>query len=140
MYRSGWGEKQSQEVTLAIKLKRADWEEILSLAVESKMNPNMYKTRAEWQQASNNSSVRLQWDPDHDPSGDKCTRRAIQIGIKGDLQERFASGSMFLEITNISTFVAEQSIAAQSGSFDVLDVPFEEEYPITDRHLIKKLF
>src|SRR3954467_13963116 len=32
MYRSGWGTKEDQEVTLAIKLRRDAFDEILSLA------------------------------------------------------------------------------------------------------------
>ena len=30
--------------------------------------------------------VRLQWDPDHDPEGGKCERRAIQLGLKGQVR------------------------------------------------------
>ena len=29
--------------------------------------------------------VRLQWDPDHSPSYEKLERRAIQLGLKGQV-------------------------------------------------------
>jgi hypothetical protein len=39
-------------------------------------------SREEWQDQVKESSVRLQWDPDHDPFGNKLERRAIQIGLR----------------------------------------------------------
>lgn len=36
--------------------------------------------------SSQGSVVRLQWDPDHHPSGQKLTRKAIQLGLKGSIQ------------------------------------------------------
>src|SRR4051794_17706264 len=41
MYRSGWGTKENQEVTLAIRLRRDAFGEILSLAVHSSHNPTI---------------------------------------------------------------------------------------------------
>ena len=34
--------------------------------------------------------VRLQWDPDHTPCGDKLARRAIQLGLKGQVSTHAA--------------------------------------------------
>ncbi len=42
MYRSGWGTKESQEVTLAIRLSSAAFDEILRLAVHSSFTPDVY--------------------------------------------------------------------------------------------------
>src|SRR5690349_2623348 len=84
MYRSGWGTKDGQEVTLAIWLRRAAFEEILLQAVPSSFTPDMYASHDDWQAAVARSAVRLQWDPDHDPHGRPLARRAIQLGLRGD--------------------------------------------------------
>ena len=77
MYRSGWGTKEGQEVTLAVWLWRAAFDAILRQAVHSTFVPEGYSNEADWRRAVAESSVRLQWDPDHDPIGDKVERRAI---------------------------------------------------------------
>ncbi len=82
MYRSDWGTKPNQEVTLAVRLRRNAFDEILSLAVHSTFVPEVYPTHDSWKQALAGSDVRLQWDPDHDPSGNAIPRRAIQLGSK----------------------------------------------------------
>ena len=47
MYRSGWGQKEGQEVVLAVKIKRAAFDTILAHAVRSKHNPDLYPTEKE---------------------------------------------------------------------------------------------
>src|SRR3954468_956899 len=69
MYRSGWGTRGNQEVTLAVRLKRAAFDEILRLAVHSSFVPEGYPSQDHWKRAVVESDVRLQWDPDHGPSG-----------------------------------------------------------------------
>src|SRR4029077_15450945 len=90
MYRSGWGTKDGQEVTLAIWLRRAAFEEILREAVPSSYTPDGYASDDDWQAAVAHSSVRLKWDPDHNPSGHLLARRAIQLGLRGDTLARYA--------------------------------------------------
>src|SRR6266851_5797386 len=76
MYRSGWGSKEGQEVTLAVRLQRAAFDSILAQAVHSIFVPEVYGSEAAWKETVERSSVRLQWDPDHDPSGAAVERRA----------------------------------------------------------------
>src|SRR4051794_28063887 len=83
MYRSGWGTNEGQEVTLAVRLRRDAFDEILSLAVHSSSVPDVYGTYEAWKRAVAGSDVRLQWDPDHGPSGNPVERRAIQLGLRG---------------------------------------------------------
>jgi hypothetical protein len=80
MYRSGWGQKEGQEVVLAVKIKREAFDTILAAAVCSGYEPDLYPTEKDWKHAVNRSDVRLQWDPDHSPAGGKLTRKAIQLG------------------------------------------------------------
>src|SRR5262249_14229259 len=75
MYRSGWGTKPNQEVTLAITIKREAFDLILSEAIHSTFVPEIYESHQSWQVELDTSIVRLQWDPDHDPAGKKLERR-----------------------------------------------------------------
>jgi len=45
--------------------------------------------------------VRLQWDPDHSPKGEKLARRAIQLGLKGKVCIVFWPSSMLYFLYNI---------------------------------------
>jgi len=79
MYRSGWGAKPGQEVTLAVQLRRPFFDSILEQAVASTYDDEQYATAADWKSALQSSEVRLQWDPDHDPGGASQERRALQL-------------------------------------------------------------
>jgi hypothetical protein len=127
-YRSGWGRKEGQEVTLAVRIQRTAFDEILRLAVPSTYQKQLYASEAEWKQALTQSSVRLQWDPDHDPSGKPLARRAIQLGLRGELLANYAR-EWIVEIEDISDFVAEQREYAR-GDYARLVVPREQVYPM----------
>ncbi len=133
MYRCGWGVKEGQEVTLAIKLKRDYFESVLLNAVEASFNPKSYESREQWQSAVQNSNVRLQWDPDHDPHGIKQERRAIQLGLRNDFLLPF-KGEGIVEIENISDFVSEQRKLVNNGNLEKLLTPLETIYvPMNDK-------
>lgn len=104
MYRSGWGTKEGQEVTLAVRIRRSAFDDILQEAVHSTFVPDVYPTREDWQEAVGKSSVRLQWDPDHHPAGARLERRAIQLGLRGELLARY-SREWIVGIEDISEFV-----------------------------------
>ena len=82
MYRSGWGTKPNQEITLAIRLKREFFDRIFAQAVVSSFAASDYTTEDEWKTAVAKSNVRLQWDPDHSPTGAKLERKAVQLGLR----------------------------------------------------------
>lgn len=107
MYRSGWGTKEGQEITLAIWIYREAFETILRNAVHSSFQSTVYKNHEEWSSAVANSEVRLQWDPDHEPNGEKLERRAIQIGLRGEMLKKYAH-EWIIRIEDVSGFVAEQ--------------------------------
>lgn len=108
MYRSGWASKQDQEHILAIRIQRTGFDQLLRDAVASSFRASGFALEAEWNAALARSSVRLQWDPDHDPAGNKQERRAIQLGLRGDILEEFAH-SWIVEIQDITAFVKEQA-------------------------------
>ena len=131
MYRSGWGTKPGQEVILAIWLKRAAFDEIINSAVHSTFVPEIYSDPKEWQKAVKRSSVRLQWDPDHNPRGGKLARRAIQLGLRGEVLRHYAK-DWILHVEDISEFVQQQYQYVQTGDLNSLLTPFESVYPVTN--------
>ncbi len=130
MYRSGWGNKEGQEVTLAVRLRRDAFDEILGKAVHSSFVPDRYPSQDQWKRAVAGSDVRLQWDPDHGPSGNPIERRAIQLGLRGDVLARYAK-EWLLGIEDISEFVTEQRANAKSP-YEHLVTPTEDFYPVAN--------
>jgi hypothetical protein len=138
MYRSGWGTKENQEVTLAIRLHRPAFDSILAQAVHSKYIPEIYEDQADWNRSVKNSDVRLQWDPDHSPTGAKLTRRAIQLGLQGETAIKYAQ-EFIVSIEDISKFVAEQRQYLITQNYDSLLTPNENPYLVSDAEVVQKL-
>jgi hypothetical protein len=137
MYRSGWGTKENQEVTLAVRLRRDAFDEILRQAVHSTFVPEVYGSEVAWKRAVAGSDVRLQWDPDHGPSGNPVDRRAIQLGLQGDVLARYAK-DWLIEVQDISDFVREQRENAKAP-YDRLVTPSEDVYPVADSEVARRL-
>ena len=77
MYRCGWCTKKGQEKVLAVRITRQGFAAILSHALTGQQE----KERG----MKEKSLVRLQWDPDHDPTGAHVKRRAIQLGLRNEV-------------------------------------------------------
>ena len=137
MYRSTWGTTPGQEVILAIWLRRSAFDEILASAVHSNFVPAVYGSETEWQQAVKSSDVRLQWDPDHHPSGAKLERRAIQLGLRGNILANYAR-DWIVNIENISEFVQQQH-QYKGGDRTQLITPSETVYPVIDPDIFQRL-
>jgi len=138
MYRCGWASKQDQEVVLAIRMLRCAFDQILRQAIHSSYKPDLYDSHDVWQQRVTNSDVRLQWDPDHAPSGDKVERRAIQLGLRGNVLRNYAR-EWILEISDISDFVREQLANGIHSNYEGLVMPRERAYPVNCDETIRKL-
>ncbi len=138
MYRNGWATKVGQEVVLAIHLKREAFERYLKQAVYSSYQSDLYVSREDWQEQVKNSSIRLQWDPDHNPYGAKLERRAIQIGIRGKEAVNYAKDDI-LEIEDITPFVKEQYQFVLNKQLDQLMIPEEHPLVFNDKVLNKNL-
>lgn len=127
MYRSDWGRSQGQEVVLGIRLRRAFFDSLLEQAVPSSFVPELYESHDAWKAAVARSDVRLQWDPDHDPSGGKCERRAIQLGLRGKALEAYGKEEI-VEIIDMSDFVARQRDFIGDCQSGTLLTPTEHVY------------
>jgi hypothetical protein len=130
MYRSGWGTKEGQEVTLAVRLLRSGFDEVLDSAVHSTFVPELYASHDEWRQSLARSEVRLQWDPDHDPQGRPMKRRAIQLGLRSNVLARYGK-EWIQSIEDVSEFVRAQS-ANVRGECENLKTPRERVYRVRD--------
>ena len=137
MYRSQWGTTSGQEVVLAIVLRRTFFDALLAQAVPSSFDSTLYPTRESWHAAVDESDVRLQWDPDHLPSGAPLARRAIQLGLRRAALAGW-NGDDLLGVHDISEFVAQQRVHAQAP-FTHLVVPTERAYPVEDPEARKRL-
>ncbi|MEG4323194.1 MULTISPECIES: DUF4291 domain-containing protein [unclassified Microcoleus] len=137
MYRSEWGTKPGQEVILAIWLKRSAFDEILASAVHSNFVSKVYGSEKEWKQLVKTSSVRLQWDPDHHPSGAKLERRAIQLGLRGSFLASYAR-EWIVNIEDISQFVRQQHEYKGEDRPQLL-TPRETVYPVTNPDICQRL-
>jgi hypothetical protein len=138
MHRSGWGTKLGQEVTLAVHLRREAFEDILGLAVHSAYVPKAYGSPERWKARLAESPVRVQWDPDHDPSGAEQERRAIQLGLAVHVLRRYAQ-EWILKIEDISGFVSQQRLCAQAKGFPGLVTPRENVYSVKNAEVASRL-
>jgi Domain of unknown function (DUF4291) len=135
MYRCGWASKEGQETVLALRIRRAFFEAVLESAVPSSFDAALYADHAEWKAALEVSAVRLQWDPDHAPSGAPVERRAIQLGLRGDMLRAIATAEM-LEVIDMTAFVHEQARNAAAPSLQMpTERPFVPESDVARRQV-----
>lgn len=130
MYRSGWATKRNQERTLAIEIDLMHLEYLLTQAVPSSFDPSdVYADQTEWEIALKSSNIRLQWDPDHHPSGNRLQRRAVQLGMRGDILKQFGT-EWIVSITDITDFVQEQAQLVAQHDWTNLTVMKESVVPM----------
>ena len=138
MYRSGWGTKANQEMTIALRLRREFFDSLLAAAVSSTWDRDQFASEEEWSKGVSQSLVRLQWDPDHDPFSAKLERRAIQLGLRGETLDAFANREL-VEVIDLSEFVAEQRDRVSSKGVESLVTPRERIYRLSDPSVAARL-
>lgn len=138
MYRSGWAAKEGQEYVLAIEISKQHFLEIIEKAVHSTFQPSIYQSKEAWKKCLLDSEVRLQWDPDHDPYGKKLERRAIQLGLSGEILNRFAT-EWIVSIEDVSDFARKQSKLLDVSELEKLMVIQENMLEINNLQLRQKL-
>ena len=79
----------------------------------------------------------MQWDSDHNPSGAKLQRRAVQLGMKGAILKQFCT-EWVVSIEDITPFVhAQERFVAQNDWANLLVIK-ENVVPIQNKATIKK--
>lgn len=128
LYRCGYGEKPGQEVVLRIKISHEGWLEALSGAVLSSYDRNVHGEKVFFTRALKVSQCRVQWDPDRTLALERMERRAIQVGLRGSMVERYAQEW----ITGIEdvTALAQAVKDAVDGHSELPPVPEERTYDV----------
>jgi hypothetical protein len=130
LYRSGYATKLRQTAILKIKLSHIGFKKILSQSVQTTYPPHLYSSEREWRLALKASEVRHQWDPDRNIVGRKLDRRAIQIGIRGEILYSYVNEWIIglQDVTSLTRQIPE----ALRNNLPLPDVPTEEEYVVED--------
>jgi hypothetical protein len=131
MYRSAWATSPGQETVLGLRISRQFFERILLAAVASSHATDSRETHDQWRAKLASSEVRLQWDPDHDPAGDKLDRRAIQLGLRGELLRAYATTEL-QEVIDMTPLIAEQRSRTPREQWPHLHTPVEHVYSPDD--------
>lgn len=139
MHRSNWGTSEGQTVVLAVRITRPAFDAILAQAVLATYEPVIHGDENAWKDALGRSSVRVQWDPDYDPRDARLPRRAIQIGLRGQVLAQYAR-QWIVGIEDISPLVASlrQQVQNAHDSTELL-TPTEHEYPVADDQVARRL-
>jgi len=124
MYRSGWAQKKNQEKILAIHLSVEGFENIL-------LNAYTVTRQKIENKSTSDISIRLQWDPDHDPYGGKEERKAIQLGLKNDALIQF-NENWIQKIEDVTEFVKLQFKLVLAKDLESLTIPKEDVYTPKD--------
>lgn len=125
MYRSGWGQKEGQTYVLGVEIPLKFFIEILNESVVSSYKQHLYPNREDWQAAVAKSEVRLQWDPDHHPTGEKLDRKAVQLGLRGEFIRRYAQEEV-VAIHDMRPFIQEQLPHLEQKNWGALQIPQEQ--------------
>ncbi len=131
MHRAGWASKEQQERILAITLPLIHFTTILQQATISSYKSELFATEEIWKEELRKTEVRLQWDPDHDPYGNKQERKAIQLGMKGEILEKFCT-DWIVRIEDISDFVNAAYQKVVTKNIAELEIPYEDIIEIND--------
>lgn len=127
MYRSGWATKENQERILAIDIKREAFDFIVEHAVPSSFDESRYVSIDDWKNQVKESSVRVQWDPERDLYGNPLEYRSIQLGIRGDIVNKYVD-EWIVKITDLTKYVAEIKLLLDNKN-DIADLlPKERIY------------
>jgi hypothetical protein len=138
MHRAGWATKENQQRILAISLPVVYFKIILSQATLTSFDEELFGSIEEWKVALEKTDVRLQWDPDHDPFGNNQERKAIQVGMKGDILKKFCT-EWITSIKDITEFVKEEHDKVLRNNISDLNVPYEEVIELNDTSIKKRI-
>ena len=132
MQRCGWARKPGQEHVLAISLRRSGFEWALAHSCLSHFQAGMHANQGEWEAMKAASPVRVQWDPDRCLTGERLSRRAIQIGLSGPAV-RVYIGEWITRLQDITALVRQIEGLVRDGRIAeaARQLPAERVYPLS---------
>ena len=130
MYRSGFATKKRQTRILRIKISREGFDTILSLAQLTHYERAVHGDHDEWARALGHAPVRCLWDPERDLRLRKTGERAIQLGLKGDVVDRYVDEWIIAleDRTELAHHLGEQARRKR----ETPGVWAPEVYPVSD--------
>ena len=138
MYRSGWGKKEGQERILGIDIKIEGFMEILKNSVLSHYDSKIYSSKELWEEDKIKLLGRCQWDPERDIYGNPLPYKAIQLGIKGELVEKYVK-YWIIKIEDL-TLEVEKLMEKKDKEEEIEKLlPREKEFEVIDINIVKKL-
>jgi hypothetical protein len=131
MERSNWGHKAGQEHILAVRIKRAGWEEALSLGVLTHPEAKVYRDAQDWQEQFSRAQVHIQWDPERSLRGAALEYGSIQVGLSRHIIERYI-GEWVVGITDMTPQVRKMHTLLRKGKAEQVRkfLPKERTYPL----------
>jgi len=131
MERCGWAEKPGQTRVLAVRLRRAGWEQALGEAALSEPDRRVYRDVDEWQTALARARVRVQWDPERDLGGEKLQVRSIQVGLGRGISREYAE-EWIVALEDLTPRVRALRALLREGERDRVrrQLPEERRYPL----------
>ncbi len=138
MYRAGWASKENQQRILALTLPLEHFETILEQATISSYSEELFASHEEWKEELAKTEIRLQWDPDHDPFGNKQERKAIQLGMKGEILKKFCT-EWITGIEDITDFVKQGHEMVSAKNIEELEIPYEQTITIHKESINKRI-
>lgn len=108
MYRCGWATKPGQEHVLAVRMSRAGFEQALSGACLSHFDDQIYPDYESWEERRDNTSVRVQWDPERDLKLERLEWRSLQVGLAGHAVTNYVN-DWIVDITDITESVRKSN-------------------------------
>jgi hypothetical protein len=132
MERSNWAQKSGQERILAVRLRRAGWDEALSVGVLTHPVGKIHGSAERWEALFAAAPVHVQWDPERTLRGAALGHYAIQVGISRHLIDRYVS-EWIVEITDKTPTVRRIHALLAGGKADKAKafLPAERVYPVT---------
>ena len=136
MYRSGWGTKEGQERVLAIDIARSGFQWCLENACLSHFEPAIHASESAWQQAKEQSPVRVQWDPERSIRLARLDYRSIQIGLSGPAVAQYV-GDWTVRIRDVTSLAHEIHGLVDAGAVKTAEnlLPQEVHFPAVAPHL-----
>jgi hypothetical protein len=138
MYYSGWAKKENQENVLAIRMSRHGFDQILKHAVMATFYKDLYKNDKIWKDKLEKTDIHLDWEPYHDLYGNKTERKAVKIGLQGEMLQQY-NNEWIEEIQNITPYVREQQQLITDRRIKDLQVPKERAYAPDDLTILTKI-
>lgn len=138
LYRSGYATKGRQTVLLKIKVCHEGFLEILRQCVLAEYEETgFHSNKEDWRSLLAVHDGRVQWDPAYDYDiRNKLAHRAIQIGLGGDLPNRYAD-EWILSIEDATPLAHSLKRAVETGR-PLPELPNERHYTV-DQDIMDRL-